>query len=198
MWLVHDGMSLYVDRNGNGDLTEPDERFEADEKTSDPKLEEFYFAVGDIADEPGVHKGLSVTWHKIDHLRDEFPELDQLLDKNPRYRGCNINIDVVMPGQTGSGLGGRVPQSASCWDDRGFLQFAAQPADRRSFISAALGEFRSSARPINYALAARKKLCCRWARRGSRGLDRARGVRQDRPGHDLATGTIHLSGVKER
>ncbi len=28
IWLVLDGTTLYVDRNGNGDLTEPDERLE--------------------------------------------------------------------------------------------------------------------------------------------------------------------------
>src|SRR5438874_2599001 len=28
VWMVLDGTTLYVDRNGNGDLTEPDERLE--------------------------------------------------------------------------------------------------------------------------------------------------------------------------
>jgi hypothetical protein len=30
VWVVIDGDTLYVDRNGNGDLTEPDERFDLD------------------------------------------------------------------------------------------------------------------------------------------------------------------------
>jgi hypothetical protein len=39
VWLVLDGDSLYVDRNGNGDLTEPDERTTVpDFKTSDHPL----------------------------------------------------------------------------------------------------------------------------------------------------------------
>ncbi|HVU86068.1 MAG TPA: hypothetical protein VHD36_02025 [Pirellulales bacterium] len=129
VWLVHDGPVLFVDRNGNGDLTEPGERIEADEKSSDPKLEEFYFKAGDIPDKSGVHKGLSVGWNSLDHLRDQFPELDRTLAENPRFRGCNVYIEVAMPGQQGSGLGGRVPHSAGSWDDQGLLQFAARPAD---------------------------------------------------------------------
>jgi hypothetical protein len=36
VWLVHDGDVLYVDRNSNGDLTEPNERVAADPKISKP------------------------------------------------------------------------------------------------------------------------------------------------------------------
>src|SRR5437868_9329865 len=37
VWLVLDGDVLYVDRNGNGDLTEPDERFTAKSTPGDTR-----------------------------------------------------------------------------------------------------------------------------------------------------------------
>src|SRR5262245_67148 len=37
VWLVHDGNALYVDRNGNGDLTEPGDKVAAERgPRSDP------------------------------------------------------------------------------------------------------------------------------------------------------------------
>ncbi len=59
IWLVCDGDVLYADRNGNGDLTEPDERVGPDAKTSRPKDGVLNFFVGDIADGPLVHKGFA-------------------------------------------------------------------------------------------------------------------------------------------
>ena len=61
MWLVRDGSTLYIDRNGNGDLTEADERVEADAKSSNPETGEFSFSAGDIPDGENVHKDLSVS-----------------------------------------------------------------------------------------------------------------------------------------
>src|SRR5262245_61404483 len=48
-WLVVDGEVLYVDRNGNGDLTEKDERVELDRE-----------ATGKIKVAPGEYKGMNV------------------------------------------------------------------------------------------------------------------------------------------
>src|SRR4051812_25434737 len=50
IWLVWDGDLLYVDRNGNGDLTEPDERVVADMYTSHPDEDQFIFKAGNIRD----------------------------------------------------------------------------------------------------------------------------------------------------
>jgi hypothetical protein len=38
VWLVFDGDTLYVDRNGNGDLTEPNKRLEPSEKPAERSL----------------------------------------------------------------------------------------------------------------------------------------------------------------
>src|SRR5947199_223492 len=57
VWLVQDGEALYVDRNADGDLTDPAERLT-------PKRAEkdfVQFEVGDLRDGPLTHTGLSVS-----------------------------------------------------------------------------------------------------------------------------------------
>src|SRR4051812_25082918 len=47
VWLVHDGDTLYVDRNGNGDLTEPGKKVTADPgEYTDPAEGIYYFKAG--------------------------------------------------------------------------------------------------------------------------------------------------------
>lgn len=55
IWLVQDGSKLYVDRNGNGDLTEANEQVALN-------TQEQLFEVGDIVEAGGkiVHTGLEV------------------------------------------------------------------------------------------------------------------------------------------
>ena len=50
VWIVQDGPVLYVDRNSNGDLTEPDERIEADPSRAMPRMRPLSFSAGDIPD----------------------------------------------------------------------------------------------------------------------------------------------------
>src|SRR5881628_3847633 len=45
VWLVHDGDTLYVDRNGNGDLTEPGEAVAA-KKDRNPDEFGYQFDIG--------------------------------------------------------------------------------------------------------------------------------------------------------
>jgi WD40 repeat protein len=129
VWIVQDGPVLYVDRNGNGDLTEPGERIEADPKSSDVEDEVFQFSAGDIPDGDFVHKNLEVGRAKLDHMRDMDEEIRAALDKNSRFRACSVRIDVAMQNLQGEGLGGRVPQWAWSRDANGLLQFADGPAD---------------------------------------------------------------------
>ena len=49
IWLVQDGDRLYVDRNGNGDLTEADEKVNA-EKSEDAEDGAYSFKAGDLHD----------------------------------------------------------------------------------------------------------------------------------------------------
>src|SRR5215831_5020298 len=60
VWLVQDGDTLYVDRNGNGDLTEDGKRFKI--KQSDNSFR--VFEVGDLTIDGLTHTGLSVTQMK--------------------------------------------------------------------------------------------------------------------------------------
>lgn len=52
VWLVLDGNTLYVDRNGNGDLTQADKRFTASRDG---------FEVGSIADGQTTHRSLRLV-----------------------------------------------------------------------------------------------------------------------------------------
>ena len=129
VWLIRDGGVLYVDRNGNGDLSEPDDRLAAAPKSSKPQDDVFHFAVGDLVDGALLHKDLRVSWFKFDHLRETDSDVRAALESNPKFRACSVAVDVQVPNQVGSGIDGRLPQSAMARDHRGLLRFAARPAD---------------------------------------------------------------------
>src|SRR5262249_37812335 len=63
VWLVLDGDVLYVDRNGNGDLTEEGERLVAARKTWVVGVKGRIWTVGDVAAPGGkvIYKGLTVS-----------------------------------------------------------------------------------------------------------------------------------------
>src|SRR6516165_8687388 len=60
VWLVQDGDTLYVDRHGNGDLTEDGKRFKIKQSSDSYRS----FEVGDITLDGLTHTGLSVTQMK--------------------------------------------------------------------------------------------------------------------------------------
>ena len=129
VWLVHDGDVVYVDRNGNGDLTEGDERIAADPKWSKPEENVFSFQAGDISDGQLVHKDLRVSWSKMDHMRDRDAQVHKHLEQKPQARGCSIRVDVAMPGLKGTGIEGRVEQAVVMSDEHGFIEFSAKPEE---------------------------------------------------------------------
>jgi hypothetical protein len=128
IWLVLDGDTLYVDRNGNGDLTEPAEKVAAkkEERAVEGNLS---FEAGDIADGKQTHKNLTVGVIKLDDLADRNEQVKQLLAKDPNGRGYLIRAEVEMPGWKGAGTGDRVEQLAFIEDVNGLLQFAGRPQD---------------------------------------------------------------------
>src|SRR5688572_803385 len=63
VWLAQDGDILYVDRNGNGDLTEPGEKVVAEQEKRGER--EYNFKVGDIRDGDLTHKSLQLAVRKI-------------------------------------------------------------------------------------------------------------------------------------
>jgi hypothetical protein len=60
VWLVQDGDTLYVDRNGNGDLTEDGKRVKIKQQNDSYRS----FEVGDLTLDGLTHTGLSVTQMK--------------------------------------------------------------------------------------------------------------------------------------
>jgi hypothetical protein len=69
IWLVLDGQVLYLDRNGNGDLTEANERIELDVVASKKTPGESVFNIGEIA-------GVRLRLHSKDTLQREREESD--------------------------------------------------------------------------------------------------------------------------
>jgi hypothetical protein len=129
IWLVQDGETLYVDRNGNGDLTEVNEKVPA-EKSEDAEEGEYLFNAGDLRDGERLHKELKLSIMKLGHLNAaRYDAVKELLKKDPKARGYFLLLEVEMPGRKGAGTGGRV-QQLSCLDDStGVLQFAEKPQD---------------------------------------------------------------------
>ncbi|HEY8504189.1 MAG TPA: hypothetical protein VIL46_06370 [Gemmataceae bacterium] len=129
VWLAHDGDTLYVDRDGDGDLTQEGEKVPAKEgEYTDPEAGVFVFEAGDIPDGERTHTGLRVGVYKLDYLADRDERVREILARDPSARRYTLAIDVEVPGHKGIGLGGRVEHYASI-DATGFLQFAERPQD---------------------------------------------------------------------
>jgi hypothetical protein len=127
VWLVQDGNTLYVDRNGNGDLTEPGEKVAA-LKGEGLDEGEYAFSLGDIHDGPLIHKAF-VQVRKLDFLVSQDERAKPLLAKDPKALAYAVLAEMEMPGWKGAGVGGRVRQAAAFFDVNGILQFANRPQD---------------------------------------------------------------------
>jgi hypothetical protein len=128
VWLVQDGDMLYVDRKGNGDLTETGNKVLA-EKNPDAGEGEYTFKIGDFRVGGLLHKDMYVYFSKMDHLADLDPDAKAFLAKNPNGRQVGVRVDMELPGWKGNGIGGRVRQHTFYADTNGILQFADKPAD---------------------------------------------------------------------
>ncbi len=128
VWLVQDGDTLYVDRNGNGDLTEANEKVTA-EKSEDAEEGVYTFQAGDLRDGERLHKELNLYVMKIDYMAEREIAVKNLLKKNPKARGYFLFLDVEMPRRKGATAGGRVQQRSYSVDSTGVLQFAERPQD---------------------------------------------------------------------
>lgn len=128
VWLVLDGDTLYVDRNGNGDLTELGERIPATEDGHSNRPDgPPSFEVSDIREGELIHKNLRLSVINIDYLADERDQVRALLKKSPKARGYALSLEVEMPGWKGHCVGGRVEQLISIMDVNGVLQFGNSP-----------------------------------------------------------------------
>jgi hypothetical protein len=126
VWLVLDGDTLYVDRNGNGDLNDPGEKVTR-EKDSREGLSTF--KAGNIRQGQRLHKELTVRVMKLDSLADQNEAVKALLTRDPNARGYYIRVEMELPGWKGRGIGGRVQQHNFLVDAAGVFQFADLPQE---------------------------------------------------------------------
>lgn len=129
VWLVADGDILYIDRNGNGDLTEPGERVRFARTVAQREAE-----AGDIFEGKLKHSRLVVTQERV---RRKFAakerweqELLALAAKQKETVICNLRLSVEIRPRPGDPIpiAGQITQSAGM-DGAGFLQFADRPGD---------------------------------------------------------------------
>jgi hypothetical protein len=133
VWFVHDGDTLYVDRNGNGDLTAPDKKVAVERKPGrDPKEDGYSFDVGELTADGRTHKGLSVYFTPLKQYANaslgKRDDVKAILAKDPEAAVASLRVDVEVPGLKGGGIGGRVSFSAGPLDLTGLLRFADSPA----------------------------------------------------------------------
>jgi hypothetical protein len=120
VWLVLDGDTLYVDRNGNGDLTEKGEKvamppFEKKDKAGPLLLGWRQIEAGPITAAPKDLQELRLIQHKI----------------NPAHKPISDEEAEVLLGRPPDGLITEVllPNHSAMADDAGMLQFASRPPD---------------------------------------------------------------------
>jgi hypothetical protein len=128
VWLVQDGAVLYVDRNGNGDLTEAGNKIAA-EKNEGAEGGAFAFKLPELRVGARLHKNLNVYIFNLDQFAERDARAKEFVAKNPAARAYMVRIDVEMPGWKGTGIGGRVQQSGFYVDVNGVLQFADHAKD---------------------------------------------------------------------
>ncbi len=134
VWLVLDGDTLYVDRNGNGDLIDPGEKVAAEKRPSlNPEEDGYSFDVGDLTVGGRTHKGLRVGVVPLRRSAagslGERADVKAVLAKDPKAMAVSLSVDVQVPGMKGSGLGGRVAFEAGPVDLTGVFQFANRPEE---------------------------------------------------------------------
>jgi hypothetical protein len=134
VWLVQDGSTLYVDRNGNGDLTEPGEKVAAKKTLPGDPESGFRFEVGELKVGVKTHKGLELSLTSIKTLADQpniiaYPQVAAAVRKHPDETTGSITLDVECESLRGGGVGGRVSYMVVLFDTQGVLQLARKPAE---------------------------------------------------------------------
>ncbi len=134
VWLVQDGDVLYVDRNGNGDLTEAGKKIAANiDKTLDPKEHGYFFEINELRAGGRVHKHLWVNPNPLRRYAEmpdykNRPEIKAALKTDPQTFTGRLGLDVECVQRKGGGDGGRVAYLVGAVDLNGPLIFADSPA----------------------------------------------------------------------
>jgi hypothetical protein len=131
---VQDGDTLYVDRNGNGDLTEPGEQVQAKKAREGvtPDEGEYTFEIGDLTIGGKTHKGFALLVSPLARYAgspfSDNPDVKAALAKDPKATTALIRGDVEVPGLKGGGIGGRVSFTTGLLDANGVTRLAESPA----------------------------------------------------------------------
>lgn len=121
-WLVLDGTTLYVDRNGNGDLTEAGETVLGKKSDRAVQGEDVYtFDVGELRDGDRRHRNVTLIVTGL----DAASKTKTAESSNPLSLNFRIRMEAEIPGLEGEN--GRVLQMAGPNDSS--LQFADRPRE---------------------------------------------------------------------
>lgn len=124
-WLVQDGDTLYVDRNGNGDLTEDDKRVKI--KQNDDSFRSF--EAGDIKIDGLTHAGLSVMQMKASpELCGNDEEWERVKKSGPEPWIWWVRITAERAAADKRDLPKKISYVAN-GDGAGMLLFADKPQD---------------------------------------------------------------------
>jgi hypothetical protein len=122
VWLVQDGDILYVDRNGNGDLSEPGKRVPL--KVNGDQYR--WFEAGDIKDGPLTHTGLSVSQRRV--MEKEVADAKEFV----RVKGLGqpwvwtLQMGVERPAEDTRPLPRKISYAIN-GDGLGYLRFSYRP-----------------------------------------------------------------------
>jgi hypothetical protein len=135
VWLVLDGDVLYVDKNGNGDLTEAGEKHVGKKDRSG----EIHFKIGDINVGSGTYADMEVRVGPLSDYQEEYadsPQFAKILAVDPTALHYSVNVDVPVS-QPLKDDKGRVVKSLKHYvlmaDANGILQFAKRSEDAPIF-----------------------------------------------------------------
>ena len=129
VWIVQDGETLYVDKNGNGDLTDPGEKVEREKpRKGYENAKNMRFEVGDLTVNGRTHQGLQLFAAPAETYNDgPLKLLTTFLSKESLV--YTIRCSVAVPGIKGGGTDGRLEMSAGPADRKGLLVFQQKTAD---------------------------------------------------------------------
>jgi len=128
VWLVHDGDTLYVDRNGDGDLTDAGDKVTA--KRRNP-VGGYEFTAGELRIGGRAHKGLTVQTVLLSKASESFekpPNAKTALAGDPTAHIYLVTVELDVPGMKGMGTGGRIMRLAGFVDGAGALFFGDKTA----------------------------------------------------------------------
>jgi hypothetical protein len=125
VWLVQDGDVLYVDRNGNGDLTEPGEQV----KLKNPGAAFRQFEAGSVSDGKLTHTELTVSHFRTNESSvQDAREWKRVNSQKGGPWKWAIGVRAERPAGDERKLPGRIGYIIN-GDPDGLLLFADRPAD---------------------------------------------------------------------